>query len=411
MVRLLLARHGETTWNSASRYQGQTDIPLSLRGRRQAQALAARLAHEPIAAIYASDLQRAAETAGIIAAEHRPRGTDAAPASPTPLRLEPRLREMSFGEWEGLTYAEIERLAPEHLARWNADRLNIAPPGGETLANLSARVRAVLDEITRNHAEQTVLVVAHGGSLRALMCLALGLPASAYWQFRFENASLSALEFHEPGAIVNYLNDGAHLQAIAAPATRPADAPTGGRLVLLLGGARSGKSAFALELARAPPAGRALYVATAEAKDEEMRLRIERHRRQRGAGWETLEAPRGVAQAIRAHIATGGGEPYGAVVVDCVTLLVSNLLVEAADPFDPQVETGMTEEIEALAACARQAAESVFILISNEVGMGLVPPYPLGRAYRDLMGRANQVLAAHADEVYMLTAGIPLRLK
>ncbi len=411
MVRLLLVRHGETTWNTAHRYQGQTDIALSERGIRQARALARRLASEPIAAIYASDLRRASETARIIAALRAPANPASAGAASPALRLDRRLRELHFGAWEGMTYAEIGRLAADHLARWNADRLHVAPPDGETLAELAARVEALLEEIVRDHSGETVLVVAHGGPLRALLCLALGLPASSYWQFRFDNATLSSLELHERGAIVNFLNDRAHLEGLldeAPEAERPAQ---GARLVLVLGGARSGKSAYALERARADQSRRGLYVATAEPDDNEMRRRIERHRQERGAAWHTLEAPRGVAQAIGAHLAAHDGPPYGAVLVDCLTLLVSNLTCEAEDPFGAEVEGRVVAEVEALADCARRSGCDPFIVISNEVGMGLVPPYPLGRAYRDLLGRANQLLAAQADEVVLLIAGIPLRLK
>jgi adenosylcobinamide kinase/adenosylcobinamide-phosphate guanylyltransferase len=178
-----------------------------------------------------------------------------------------------------------------------------------------------------------------------------------------------------------------------------------GKLILILGGARSGKSTFAQGLAGELGGERVLYVATAEAEDEEMRRRIERHRRERPAGWGTLEARRNVGQAIQ--------EGYGdakAVLVDCLTVLVSNRLLAFEDAFAPEVEAAVMTEVEELAACA-QIVPGSFIVVSNEVGMGVVPPYPLGRAYRDLLGKANQVLARRADEVYLLVAGLPLTLK
>lgn len=177
------------------------------------------------------------------------------------------------------------------------------------------------------------------------------------------------------------------------------------QLILVLGGARSGKSAFAQEKAQELGGEQVLFVATAEAWDEEMRQRIERHQRERPAGWRTLEVQRNVGRAILKH----PGEAR-VVLVDCLTVLVSNLLTDVDDPFAPEVEARVTAEVEELAACTEQLATDL-IVVSNEVGAGLVPPYPQGRAYRDLLGQANQALARRADEVYLLVAGIPLMLK
>jgi adenosylcobinamide kinase/adenosylcobinamide-phosphate guanylyltransferase len=181
-----------------------------------------------------------------------------------------------------------------------------------------------------------------------------------------------------------------------------------GRLILVLGGARSGKSTFAQRRARELGGEQVLFVATAGAGDEEMRQRIEKHRRERPAGWQTLEAPQDVGRAIAAY-----GGTTKVVLVDCLTLLVANRLggaEEDQDPFAPEIEAGVAAEVQELAACAERLAGDL-IVVSNEVGMGLVPPYPLGRAYRDLLGQANRVLAQKADEVYLLVAGIPLVIK
>jgi alpha-ribazole phosphatase len=215
MVRLILARHGETAWNAQARYQGQADVELNEAGRRQAAALArrlARLAKGEIHAIYASDLQRAWKTAQAIAAPHS-----------LPMRAEPRLREMSFGDWEGLTYGEIQERDPQTLAAWEADPLHVSPPGGETLAQVAARVQSALDDVTRSHQDQTVLLVAHGGPLRVLICLALGLDPRTHWQFRLDTAAISELEIYEAGAILNYLNDTEHLAGGKARRGRGAD--------------------------------------------------------------------------------------------------------------------------------------------------------------------------------------------
>ena len=190
-----------------------------------------------------------------------------------------------------------------------------------------------------------------------------------------------------------------------------------GKLILVLGGARSGKSSFAEQKAREWGADNVLYVATSESKDDEMRLRVQKHQAGRPSTWTTLEAPRNVAQAIRA--ANHGAD---VIVVDCITFLVSNYLMAAsepvndpfgppsADPFDEAIEADIRSDVNALADYAHAQSGSMLV-VSNEVGFGLVPAYDLGRAYRDLLGRANQDLAGQADEVYLLVAGLPVRLK
>jgi len=176
-------------------------------------------------------------------------------------------------------------------------------------------------------------------------------------------------------------------------------------LTLILGGARSGKSSHAQKLARERGGDDVLFVATAQALDEEMASRIETHRRERPAGWRTLEAPRHAGEAI-AH-----AEPSAVVLVDCLTLLVSNAVLALPDSASAtEAEDTTLAEVEELLAAYRSGTVS-WVVISNEVGMGLVPPYPVGRAYRDALGRANQCLAAEADEVLLMVAGIPMQVK
>jgi adenosylcobinamide kinase/adenosylcobinamide-phosphate guanylyltransferase len=147
-------------------------------------------------------------------------------------------------------------------------------------------------------------------------------------------------------------------------------------------------------------------VATAEAGDAEMAERIALHRADRPAGWRTLEAPRNVGEAVRAQ----AGEAE-VVLLDCITLLANNVLAPLPETVSvAQAEAALEAEVEALLAAWR-AGRAEWIVISNEVGLGLVPPYPLGRVYRDALGRANQRLAAAADEVLFLVAGLPLKVK
>lgn len=184
------------------------------------------------------------------------------------------------------------------------------------------------------------------------------------------------------------------------------------RLVLVLGGARSGKSAYAegRATALAGPHGRVLYVATAEALDDEMARRIVHHRASRPASWRTVEEPRDPAAAMRA-----AAPDTRVVLLDCITLWLSNLLsaLQAQDDGAPD-EAAAEEAVDAGVSdllAAYQEGTADLVLVSNEVGLGIVPVYPLGRLYRDLLGRVNIRLAAAADEVVLMVAGIPLRVK
>ena len=182
-------------------------------------------------------------------------------------------------------------------------------------------------------------------------------------------------------------------------------------LTLILGGARSGKSAHALRLAQAR-AQQVVFVATATAGDADMAARIARHRAERPQHWETREHPRGVGAAL-----LSSPPQAELLLLDDVTLLVSNVLLEAvadADPALPEVQQRADEAVQAEMTALLQAWQTLavpWIVVSNEVGLGLVPPSPLGRMFRDVLGRANQRLAAAADEVLLMVAGIPLKVK
>jgi len=200
MSSLILVRHGETDWNAERRYQGHSNLPLNETGRAQATAAADVLHGETFDAAYTSDLVRTTQTARIILERH--------PAPP--LQLAPNLREMHFGLWEGLTHHEIAAQYPDQLAAWYA---GAEPPEGESLPAVAARVAAFLADLRGLYTESArILVVGHGGSLRILLCLALGLPAEKHWQFKIEAASITRLDVYENGAILARLNDTAHLR-------------------------------------------------------------------------------------------------------------------------------------------------------------------------------------------------------
>jgi adenosylcobinamide kinase/adenosylcobinamide-phosphate guanylyltransferase len=164
---------------------------------------------------------------------------------------------------------------------------------------------------------------------------------------------------------------------------------------LVLGGARSGKSAFAQRLARASGLD-PVYLATSVAGDEEMRQRIARHRADRGTGWRTIEEPLAVVETLERESAA-----TRVILVECLTLWLSNLMLAERD-----VETETSRLIELLPLSA-----SPLVLVSNEVGLGLVPDTPLGRRFRDAQGELNQAIAAAISGVVFVAAGLPLWLK
>jgi adenosylcobinamide kinase/adenosylcobinamide-phosphate guanylyltransferase len=174
-------------------------------------------------------------------------------------------------------------------------------------------------------------------------------------------------------------------------------------LTLILGGARGGKSAFAQALA-ARRSERVTFLATAEAGDEEMRARIEQHRVSRPGHWLTIESPSCVAEA-----ASKAARQSEVILLDCLALLVSNLLLAEGEDY-AAAEARVDRELADLLA-AYQAGAASLIVVSNEVGMGVVPASPLGRVYRDLLGRANAQLARAADEVYVMVAGLAMEIK
>ncbi len=178
------------------------------------------------------------------------------------------------------------------------------------------------------------------------------------------------------------------------------------KIALILGGVRSGKSRFAQDLAQRLGGDAVLFVATAEAGDGEMARRIRIHQNTRPATWQTLESPRHVGEALRRT------SPLGStVVIDCLTLLVSNVLLSCAEPIDAdQAEQAVNAEIAALLAACHDRSGQV-VIVSSEVGLGVVPESRLGRLYRDLLGWANQAVAARADSTYLLVAGVPVELK
>ena len=207
VTRILAVRHGETAWNRDTRIQGHTDIELNDHGRWQAAQLAEALHDEPIAAVYASDLLRAFETAEAVA---RTRSQS--------VTRHPGLRERCFGDFEGHTWTELEQKFPEASLAWRKRVPDFAPPGGESLLQLEARVVPAVEEIAARHPGEQILIVAHGGVLDILYRAATRLSLQAPRSWELTNTAVNRLLWSPEGLSLVGWADTGHLQTRATPA-------------------------------------------------------------------------------------------------------------------------------------------------------------------------------------------------
>lgn len=199
-TKIILIRHGETSWNACGRFQGSSDIELSAEGLAQAERLADHYALQDVAAVYASDLKRAYKTAEFIAAK---RGLS--------VRQMPLLREISFGDWEGLTYEEIAARWPEDIAMFYDHPEKLAVPKGESFAQAQSRAVGAIWEICRKHPAETVAVVAHGGVTRTILAEALHMPLRYVWSIKQENTAVNIIRYNGEGRHVELVNSTCHL--------------------------------------------------------------------------------------------------------------------------------------------------------------------------------------------------------
>ncbi len=203
-LRLFVLRHGETEYSRERRFAGARDVPLTALGLRQCEAAAARLAGTAVTAVYASPLERARASAEAIAKPHR-----------LPVQVDPAFREMAFGAWEGLTRSEFTARFPEAARAWEDAPETVAPPGGETLAQVAERVEAGLAALLAGHPEQTLVLVTHGVVTRLLVLAALGLGPDRLWSVECSPAGITELTYEPGWATVHRMNTLAHLEALA----------------------------------------------------------------------------------------------------------------------------------------------------------------------------------------------------
>lgn len=201
-MRLIFVRHGHTVWNGENRYQGHSDSELSELGVLQATRVGGRLSGETISAIYSSDLKRATDTAGAITAHHG-----------LAVVTDSRLRECGFGDWEGLTVTQIEERYPELYAAYRGDSITHRAPNGERLEHLQGRVVDAVNEIAANHPSGAVVVVTHGGPIRAFFCHAFGAGLVSFRKISLHNCGITTFRCDDPGRwLLEALNDTCHLQ-------------------------------------------------------------------------------------------------------------------------------------------------------------------------------------------------------
>jgi len=200
MTRLIFVRHGQTIWNLEMKYQGQTDIVLTEKGLLQAKLVSKRLANEPLSAVYSSDLNRAFRTAEAIASTH---GLNVIAI--------PELREISFGEWEGLTYNNINSGWPSIMDKLFTCPDEVRIPGGETFPELKERASSAVQRIVAAHPNETVAVVSHGGTIRTILCAALDIHLNHVWNIKQDNTAVNIVEYYDGRNLVTLVNDTHHL--------------------------------------------------------------------------------------------------------------------------------------------------------------------------------------------------------
>ena len=202
MGQIYLARHGEVLWNrERPAYCGHTDLDLNDHGREQAERLAERLAGVPLAAVYSSDLRRARDTAAAIAGRH----------GLVPIE-EPALREINYGDWEGVAEEDVVGGWPDVYAAWKQDAEHVRIPGGETYGELRDRLVPTITAIATRHGDGDVVLVAHKSANRVFLCALLGMPASSYRRIGQDNAALNIVEHRAGRWRVDLVNDTCHLR-------------------------------------------------------------------------------------------------------------------------------------------------------------------------------------------------------
>jgi broad specificity phosphatase PhoE len=206
-LKLFTVRHGETEFARERRFAGSRDVPLTPRGQQQCEAVGRALAGAFVGTVYSSPLARARDSATLIAAPHK-----------LPVRVEPAFREMAFGDWEGLTRAEVAVRFPRQAEAWAATPHLVQPPGGESLSEVAARVAAGLAALADEHGGQTIVLVSHAIVTRLIVLAALGLGPERLWSVDASPGGITEIEYVEGWTTVHRMNTLIHLDDLGEPA-------------------------------------------------------------------------------------------------------------------------------------------------------------------------------------------------
>jgi alpha-ribazole phosphatase len=201
LTKVIFIRHGQTFWNKEKKYQGHTDISLNETGFKQAELVGKRLAGEKINAIYCSDLLRACQTAECIAQHHA-----------LPIIRKKELREINFGVWEGLTYHEIMETWPQILSTMYSQPGETCPPQGESFDKVRQRVMRALQQCITKHQNETIVIVSHGGTMRVILCAALGIGLDKMWFITQDSTAINIIQYFDHQVMVSLVNDTCHLK-------------------------------------------------------------------------------------------------------------------------------------------------------------------------------------------------------
>jgi adenosylcobinamide kinase/adenosylcobinamide-phosphate guanylyltransferase len=394
-MKITWIRHGETDENTKGTYYGATESTLTSKGKEQIKRLKEGLLQKGMLTkntpIYTSPLQRALQTTQILTTQR-------------PIQ-DLSIVERNMGIFEGLTYAEIQTRYPQEAKAWEGDWQNYPIPHGESAKHQYDRVVGFIQRLAEKG--EDALVITHSGVIRMALCAMLGGEREHFWRFRVEPGQVVTTCYEEGYWYITHLGEmAATTEAKQPKLTQHNDVPNG-KVTLVTGGCRSGKSLFAEELLANKEV---LYLATAKITDEEMAQRVKRHQNRRDAKWETYEGYRELSQVVLQS-------PKEYFLLDCLTILTSNFMFEGKEPFEDLPEEKQEEvlqtilkELEDLVMSIRTTHKEL-VIVTNEVGQGIVPSYALGRVYRDYIGIINQYVGKKADTVYEVKCGIPILLK
>lgn len=391
-TRIYLIRHGEVDCSGLDFKDGAVigslDLPLNNKGVNQMVGIGTALRKSHIHAVYTSCLKRSHDSGSIIAGVID---------SSLPVRTVAELNEADLGEWEGLAYPVIMEKHGRQFGQWLNNMLDFKGHGGESIQDVCKRVIPVFEKIIKLNQGKNIAIVLHGLVNRLIIAYILQMKTENLFSIEQTRGGTNIIDIYKDGkGVVKGLN-----LMSRQLSEQVCEEPLYTHLVV--GGAKSGKSTYAL-LHGSKWSGEKIFIATAEAGDDEMNERVKRHQEERGSDWITCEEPLDIVKIINSR-----SDSNTLILVDCLTMWINNLLMAkensdlAADDWDKDVFLRLKDALE--------RASGPVILVSNEVGQGIVPANALARKFRDMQGRLNQIIGGVADRVTMLVAGVPVNIK